>query len=280
MEIKQDDFEKREQIDPIPGQMCYDELLLPNYEEEKEKPDTSVAAGQMDLWSLPKQEEIAEVIDDENDIHKKTEKSALREPEKKIEFEEKIEQKFEEKTDEPSYETAQEKSSFEAQEKTEILEEQQQEKSQEIYENQDEEKVCDEVCESPVSVVLDDDKLESENDIRNQENPQEIESEKSEVATEKEDDFEKENFAFQAPRKLRKTSILQNNFVKESTAGIEEYLHIEEEQDLTSEEDEKHLEDYQEMTINFENPPKKLEKSEINASKSHFFGNYENPFED
>ena len=42
---------------------------------------------------------------------------------------------------------------------------------------------------------------------------------------------------------------------------------------LESEEDE-------EFVIDFENPPKKLEKSEINASKTHFFGNYENPFDE
>lgn len=38
-------------IEPIEGQICYDELLVPGKEEEK-KSDNTVAEGQMDFWSI------------------------------------------------------------------------------------------------------------------------------------------------------------------------------------------------------------------------------------
>lgn len=44
----------KQDIEIVPGQMCYDELLLPQEEDLKEEKDTSIAPGQFDIWSLPK----------------------------------------------------------------------------------------------------------------------------------------------------------------------------------------------------------------------------------
>ena len=56
MKIDDDDFEY-ESNEPIPGQMCYDELLTPIEElNEEEKPDTTVADGQLDMWNLKNDE--------------------------------------------------------------------------------------------------------------------------------------------------------------------------------------------------------------------------------
>ena len=52
MKFDDDDEFENEPIEPIPGQMCYDELLTPIEELEEEKPDTSIAAGQLDMWNL------------------------------------------------------------------------------------------------------------------------------------------------------------------------------------------------------------------------------------
>ena len=52
-----DENEEEKYYGPIEGQMCYDELLLPEEpEEEKEEPPV-VLEGQMDIWSIkPKNE--------------------------------------------------------------------------------------------------------------------------------------------------------------------------------------------------------------------------------
>ena len=39
-------------IEPIEGQMRYDELLVPQKEEKKVEEDVSVADGQIDFWSV------------------------------------------------------------------------------------------------------------------------------------------------------------------------------------------------------------------------------------
>ena len=41
-------------IEPIEGQMCYDELLVPEKEEKEEVKDTSTAQGQLDIWGMSK----------------------------------------------------------------------------------------------------------------------------------------------------------------------------------------------------------------------------------
>ncbi len=50
-----DDFKDEEINKPIDGQMCYDELLLPEEEKEEEEPVPTVLDGQMDIWSLEPQ---------------------------------------------------------------------------------------------------------------------------------------------------------------------------------------------------------------------------------
>ena len=57
MKFDDDDEFENEPIEPIPGQMCYDELLTPIEELEEEKPDTSIAAGQLDMWNLKPEKE-------------------------------------------------------------------------------------------------------------------------------------------------------------------------------------------------------------------------------
>ena len=256
MEKKQDEFEEIKPIKPIPGQMCYDEFLFPESEEEKEENDTSVAAGQMDLWNMPPQPKI-----DEKTIVKKDEKSEIQPNEKRLENEEKLEEKFVPKTDEQT----QEKTDFEVEEKSEIFEEKSQEKLQEIDEKHDEKNDVVEVCEIP-SVVAQDDKLGSE------------------IVTENVDDVEEENLAFQAPKKMRKISTSYNIFEEENAQEFEENSLAEDEKNETEEEqgfeEESDLEEDEKLTIDFENPPKKLKKSEIIATKTQFFGNYENPFDE
>ena len=51
---KHDEFENRKPIEPIDGQMCYDELLVPIKEEEEPKEDNSIADGQLDFWTAEK----------------------------------------------------------------------------------------------------------------------------------------------------------------------------------------------------------------------------------
>ena len=50
-----DDFKDEEINKPIDGQMCYDELLLPEEEKEEQEPVPTVLNGQMDIWSLEPQ---------------------------------------------------------------------------------------------------------------------------------------------------------------------------------------------------------------------------------
>lgn len=69
-----DDFEDYDN-EPIEGQICYDELLIP-LEEEKEQKDNSVAQGQLDIWNLPKNEKS---IKNEEKIEKNLEKTAKNE---------------------------------------------------------------------------------------------------------------------------------------------------------------------------------------------------------
>lgn len=57
MKFDDDDEFENEPIEPIPGQMCYDELLTPIEELEEEKPDTSVADGQLDMWHMKSEKE-------------------------------------------------------------------------------------------------------------------------------------------------------------------------------------------------------------------------------
>ncbi|MBP3619046.1 MAG: DNA topoisomerase 4 subunit A [Clostridia bacterium] len=59
-------------IEPIEGQMCYDELLVPEMEEKKEEKDTSTAKGQLDIWGMSKQSTSLE------DVSKKTRKTKIK----------------------------------------------------------------------------------------------------------------------------------------------------------------------------------------------------------
>ncbi len=57
--MKNDEEFKPNNIEPIEGQMCYDELLVPEKPEEKVE-DNSTAEGQMDFWSIdPRKSEVA-----------------------------------------------------------------------------------------------------------------------------------------------------------------------------------------------------------------------------
>ncbi len=70
-------------IEPIEGQMCYDELLTPEKQEEKAEVDNSMAQGQMDFWSIdPRKSEITDVKKEKSvskPISKKTEKLIIQE---------------------------------------------------------------------------------------------------------------------------------------------------------------------------------------------------------
>ena len=55
----EDDEFQFDEIEPIEGQMCYDELLLPVEEEKKEEAPT-ILDGQIDIWSLPQNEKTEE----------------------------------------------------------------------------------------------------------------------------------------------------------------------------------------------------------------------------
>lgn len=63
-----DDRDNEEQLNkPIEGQMCYDELLLPEEEKEEEEPAPIVLDGQIDIWSLEQQNNEKKEIKIEND---------------------------------------------------------------------------------------------------------------------------------------------------------------------------------------------------------------------
>lgn len=57
---KNNDEFKPNIIEPIEGQMCYDELLVPQNEEEKKVVETAVE-GQLDIWSMATKNEISSV---------------------------------------------------------------------------------------------------------------------------------------------------------------------------------------------------------------------------
>lgn len=81
-------------IEPIEGQMCYDELLLPEQEEPKEE-DKPIpkAEGQLDMWSLPEVDKAMDMIFEKNPIlDKKVERTEKRKPyDKTVRQERKIE---------------------------------------------------------------------------------------------------------------------------------------------------------------------------------------------
>ena len=94
---KQEEFENRKPIEPIEGQMCYDELLTRESQEDKVEVDTSVVDGQLDLWSLPKEEKI--------ELQKPVEHQ--KEIEQQIEEEEVEQEKIEDNVDDEKRENSQ-----------------------------------------------------------------------------------------------------------------------------------------------------------------------------
>ncbi len=95
-----DDEELKEQepIEPIPGQICYDELLLPQNEEEGVEEDHSIADGQLDFWSMEKQKNIentSQKIENNVNLIQKKPKINEKKFEKIKENEENIEKKQE-----------------------------------------------------------------------------------------------------------------------------------------------------------------------------------------
>ncbi len=87
--MKDNNDEERERIEPIPGQMCYDELLTPPETEEKDEPkDTSVASGQLDFWSLEtEKEEQKQTEPKEKNKQTEQEKTKFKEENKEQNFE-------------------------------------------------------------------------------------------------------------------------------------------------------------------------------------------------
>ena len=72
-----DNQEFEDENKPLPGQMCYDELLLPESDEPEEESPPVVLDGQLDIWSIKpiknkileiKQEQVKEDNDDEKEI--------------------------------------------------------------------------------------------------------------------------------------------------------------------------------------------------------------------
>ncbi len=78
-----DEFEDNPN-EPIPGQMCYDELLTPIDHAEEQQPDTSIAAGQLDMWNMkqtPENEKTSyegEKISKENEKIKESKKTSYK----------------------------------------------------------------------------------------------------------------------------------------------------------------------------------------------------------
>ncbi len=63
--MKEDEKFEHEPIEVVPGQICYDELLLPEKEEETPTKDVSIAKGQIGIWDLkPNQESIEKGINE------------------------------------------------------------------------------------------------------------------------------------------------------------------------------------------------------------------------
>ncbi|MGN1200979.1 MAG: DNA topoisomerase (ATP-hydrolyzing) subunit A [Candidatus Caccovivens sp.] len=66
MDHKKNDEFKPNVIEPIDGQMCYDELLIPQKEEPKEQESTVAVEGQLDFWSMAGNEKANTVKEETN----------------------------------------------------------------------------------------------------------------------------------------------------------------------------------------------------------------------
>ncbi len=110
----EDDDEKKP-IEPIPGQMCYDELLVPEEEKEEEQQPPEPLDGQMDIWSLEKTQQRGRQEDLKESKSEKTQKTEQKteKNEQKTQKNQKITKKIEEKQQKQNFEALEKQEEFE-----------------------------------------------------------------------------------------------------------------------------------------------------------------------
>ena len=77
-----DNQEFEDENKPLPGQMCYDELLLPESDEPEEESPPVVLDGQLDIWSIKPEKSLEKVKEDKGE--KKTTKEEINEREENV----------------------------------------------------------------------------------------------------------------------------------------------------------------------------------------------------
>ena len=68
-----DNQEFEDENKPLPGQMCYDELLLPESDEPEEESPPVVLDGQLDIWSIKPEKNLEKVKEDKENENIATE---------------------------------------------------------------------------------------------------------------------------------------------------------------------------------------------------------------
>ena len=77
-----DNQEFEDENKPLPGQMCYDELLLPESDEPEEESPPVVLDGQLDIWSIKPEKNLEKVKEDKGE--KKTTEVEINEREENV----------------------------------------------------------------------------------------------------------------------------------------------------------------------------------------------------
>ena len=77
-----DNQEFEDENKPLPGQMCYDELLLPESDEPEEESSPVVLDGQLDIWSIKPEKNLEKVKEDKGE--KKTTEEKINEREENV----------------------------------------------------------------------------------------------------------------------------------------------------------------------------------------------------
>ncbi len=140
----EDDDEKKP-IEPIPGQMCYDELLVPEAEGEEEEKIEQPLEGQMDIWELPPEETKKEVVKETEsreqakaDAKEKIENKAKADAEKKTENQTKTEENELTKNKTEKAKITQNTEQFEEKQQNSIIENENNESENEFMKKDDE----------------------------------------------------------------------------------------------------------------------------------------------
>ena len=77
-----DNQEFEDENKPLPGQMCYDELLLPESDEPEEESPPVILDGQLDIWSIKPEKNLEKVKEDKGE--KKTTEEEINEREENV----------------------------------------------------------------------------------------------------------------------------------------------------------------------------------------------------